>query len=309
MAVSKYDIELDLAKRPGTSRAFLVRMVGANKRVLDVGCDTGYLGEELAAFGNVVSGFEFNPVAAEVARARYERVEVGDLEAVDLVATFGPASFDVVVFGDVLEHLRDPLPVLRQARSLVAPGGCVLISVPNIAHGDVRLGLLRGQFRYTKIGLLDDTHTRFFTKESLVEFVHDAGFTIIDLQRTRVGLFRTEVGVKEADFDPALVAGLRADPEATTYQFVARVVPDDAVQISSQQALLVDSLAGELEEQRRLVRELQARDKALSARVDELTKAVPVASRPEPNRRSVPARAAGAARRARRWAKSRAGAR
>lgn len=270
MAVSKYDIQLDLAKNPGTSRAFLVTMVGANKRVLDIGCDTGYLGEELAAFGNVTSGFEYNATAAEVARAHYERVEVGDLETTDLSAAFDGATFDVVVFGDVLEHLRDPLPVLRRARSLVAPGGCILISVPNIAHGDIRLNLLQGQFRYTKIGLLDETHTRFFTKDSLIEFVHDAGFTMIEMRRTRWGLFKTEVGVREQDFDPELVASLARDPEATTYQFVVRVVPEDAVQVTSDQAILVDELTGQLEEQRRLVRELKAREAALSTRLSEL---------------------------------------
>jgi 2-polyprenyl-3-methyl-5-hydroxy-6-metoxy-1,4-benzoquinol methylase len=271
MAVSKYDITLDLAKHPGTSRAFLVTMVGANKRVLDIGCDTGYLGEELAAFGNVTSGFEYNATAAEVARTVYERVEVGDLEAVDLAAAFDGAKFDVVVFGDVLEHLRDPLPVLRRARSMLTPGGCVLISVPNVAHGDIRLNLLRGQFRYTKIGLLDETHTRFFTKDSLIEFIQDAGFTMIEMRRTRKALFKTEVGVKEDDFDAELVATLSQDPEATTYQFVVRAVPDDAVQVTSEQAVLVDELTNQLNEQRRLVRELKAREVALSARVFELS--------------------------------------
>ncbi len=270
MAVSKYDIELDLARNPGTSHAFLVAMVGANKRVLDIGCDTGYLGNQLAAFGNVTSGFEFNPEAAEVARTRYERVEVGDLEAVDLAAAFENTAFDVIVFGDVLEHLRDPLPVLRQARRLVAPGGSVLISVPNVAHGDVRLALLRGQFEYGKVGLLDETHTRFFTKDSLVRFVHDAGFTVIEMRRTNVPLFRTEIGVREDEFDPDVVARLREDPEASTYQFVIRVAPDDTVQVSSQQALLVDTLRRELDEQQRLVRDLRARETALSARVEEL---------------------------------------
>jgi O-antigen biosynthesis protein len=268
--VSKYDITLDLEKHGNTSHAFVVSMIGANKRVLDVGCDTGYLGEQLAAFGNVCWGFEINAASAEVARTRYERVEVGDLETVDLSATFDHHKFDVIVFADVLEHLRDPLPLLRQARAMVAPGGSVIISVPNVAHGDIRLNLLRGNFRYTEVGLLDDTHTRFFTRESLVDFVRDAGFTLVELRRTRLGLFRTEVGVRREDFDPAVVADLENDLEATTYQFVVRVVPDDVLQVSSEQAMLVDSLRAELEEQRRLVAELRAREKALSARVDEL---------------------------------------
>ena len=277
MGVSKYDIEIDLENRQGTSHAFLVEMVGANKRVLDVGCDTGYLGEALNALGNVTVGFEANPAAAEVARTKMSRVEIGDLETANLVELFGPGSFDVIVFGDVLEHLRDPLPVLRQARPLLAPGGSVLISTPNVAHGDVRLALLDGRFRYTKVGILDDTHTRFFTRDSLVQFLHDAGFVLVDLRRTRADLFSTEVGVVESDYDPALVAQLRGDDEATTYQFVIRAVPDDAATVESDQALRLDEAQRALAAERCRVAALAAtRDnlvgevEALRARLNEV---------------------------------------
>lgn len=295
MPASKYDIQLDLQKRPNTSHAFVVTMTGANKRVLDVGCDTGYLGRELAAFGNTVSGFEINPDAADVARKDYQRVEVGDLETADLFAAFDGAQFDIVIFADVLEHLRDPLPVLRSARRLIAPGGSALISVPNIAHGDIRLALLRGRFRYTKVGLLDDTHTRFFTRDTLVEFVHEAGFALAEMRRVRMPLFKTETEVKEDDYPADLVAALRNDPEATTYQFVVRVVPDDATQIDSERALLLDRLTTELDEQRRLVADLRRREKALSTRVDELARQAKQAA---PRRSSVARRVA---RRVRDW--------
>src|ERR1700712_3388536 len=139
MPLSKYDIQLDLDQQSNTSHALMVGMVGSNKRVLDVGCDTGYLGEALGALGNTTDGFEVNEVTAEMARTKLRRVEVGDLENTDLVEVFGPGTFAVVVFGQVLEHLRDPLRVLRQARPLLAPGGSVVISTPNIAHGDIRL--------------------------------------------------------------------------------------------------------------------------------------------------------------------------
>jgi O-antigen biosynthesis protein len=270
VGLSKYDIEIDLEHRGGTSHALLVELVGSNKRVLDVGCDTGYLGEALDALGNQTVGFESNVATAEAARAKIARVEVGDVETTDLVELFGRGSFDVVVFGDILEHLREPLPVLRQARPLLAPGGSVLISTPNVAHGDVRLALLDGRFRYTKVGILDDTHTRFFTRDSLVDFLHDAGFVLADLRRTRADLFSTEVGVVESDYDPALVARLRADEEATTYQFVLRAIPDDASSVTSGQALRVDELTRDLAAERGRTAELTTERDALAEEVQTL---------------------------------------
>jgi 2-polyprenyl-3-methyl-5-hydroxy-6-metoxy-1,4-benzoquinol methylase len=268
--VSKYDIEIDLENRQGTSHAFLVEMVGANKRVLDVGCDTGYLGEALNALGNETVGFEANAATAEVARTKMPRVETGDLETTNLIELFGQGSFEVIVFGDVLEHLRDPLRVLRQARPLLAPGGSVLISTPNVAHGDVRLALLDGRFRYTKVGILDDTHTRFFTRDSLVQFLHDAGFVLADLRRTRADLFSTEVGVVESDYDPQLVARLHEDDEATTYQFVVRAVPDDAATVESDQALRLDEAQRALAAERHRVAKLTAARDELTGEVEAL---------------------------------------
>jgi 2-polyprenyl-3-methyl-5-hydroxy-6-metoxy-1,4-benzoquinol methylase len=224
----------------------MVELVGSNKRVLDVGCDTGYLGEQLIALGNRVSGVEYNPVSAAAAADRLDRVVVADLETADLVAEFGPGSFDVVVYGDVLEHLRDPLPVLRQGRRLLAPGGSVVISTPNIAHGDIRLALLSGRFTYTKLGILDETHTRFFTRDSLVTFLADAGLVLVDLRRTRAPLFSTEQGLVREDHPSELVARLEDDIEATTYQFVVRAAPEDAATQATARALELDRVTQEL---------------------------------------------------------------
>ena len=245
MAVSKYDIDTEQVAQPGTSHALMLELIGSNKRVLDVGCDTGYLGRVLMARGCTVSGVEMNDVAAAEAAQYLERVFVADLESADLVTEFGEGTFDVVVFGDVLEHLRDPLTVLRRARPLLRSGGYVVISTPNIAHGDVRLALLRGTFNYSKTGILDDTHLRFFTRDTLVQFLHDAGFVLTDLRRTQAALFTTELGVREEEFDPQLVASLRADTEATTYQFVLAAVVEDAASMQSEQALQIDGLRTE----------------------------------------------------------------
>jgi 2-polyprenyl-3-methyl-5-hydroxy-6-metoxy-1,4-benzoquinol methylase len=223
---SKYDTHVDLS-RANNSHTLMVQLIGWNQDVLDVGCANGYLGKVLKEHGCNVVGIEIDPAAAEEASGILDEVVVGSVEDVDLVEQFGAGRFDVVVFGDVLEHLRDPLPTLRQAKRLLKPNGYVVVSIPNIAHGSVRLALLRGEFRYRDLGLLDTTHLRFFTRESVDDLLAEAGLAAVEFLRTTAGLFETELGIKPGDFRPEVIRAVEADPEARTYQFVVKAVVDD----------------------------------------------------------------------------------
>lgn len=225
--MSRYDTEIDVAES-GSSHAQMLELIGYNKRVLDIGCATGSLARVLVERGCSVSGVEADADAAEQARPLLEQLVVGDVEKLDLGELFAEHGFDVVLFGDVLEHLRDPIAALRQARPLLVPGGSVVISIPNVAHGAVRLALLKGEWRYQALGLLDETHLRFFTYENLTELLREAGFVATDVRRTIRGVFDTEVEVRREDYPQSLIETLLDDPEATTYQFVVRGVPDDA---------------------------------------------------------------------------------
>ncbi|HWC12054.1 MAG TPA: methyltransferase domain-containing protein [Acidimicrobiales bacterium] len=227
MSSLKYDTEIDLSNT-NNSHTLMVELVGGNKTVLDIGCATGYLARALVGRGCVVSGLERDPEAAAEAAPDLDKLVVGDVESDDLAELFGPASYDVVVFGDVLEHLRDPLAALRSARAVLAPRGYVVASIPNIAHGSVRLALLQGRFDYRPIGLLDETHLRFFTRKSMERLFHLAGMAPVDVRRTTAGLFETHVVVDQGTVPPELVEQLLADPEALTYQFVLKAVVDDA---------------------------------------------------------------------------------
>ena len=147
-------------------------------RVLDVGCATGYLAAQLARRGCRVTGVEADPVAAERAREHCEAVVVGDVEdAVCRSELAARAPFDVVLCGDVLEHLRDPWSALR---ALAALGGQVVLSVPNVAHWTGRRALARGRFPYAEHGLFDRTHLRFFTRATARDLAQSAGLRIVD---------------------------------------------------------------------------------------------------------------------------------
>ena len=223
----RYDTDVDLSNR-NNSHTLMVELVGGSKRVLDVGCATGYLARTLGERGCTVSGIEPDEMAAEEARPYLDRLIVGNVETLDLDESFGEERFDVVVFGDVLEHLLDPLATLRKCRRLLADRGTVVASIPNVAHGSVRLALMAGRFDYQPLGLLDSTHLRFFTRASIDELFREAGMVPVDVRRTTAGFFDTPLPLAEAEVRPEVMDAVLADPESSTYQFVIRAVMDDA---------------------------------------------------------------------------------
>lgn len=223
----KYEADIDL-RNANTSHALLAELVGCEQRVLDVGCAAGDLGRVLKRRGCRVAGIEVDPAAAEVAETALDEVLVGDVNDIDVVEHFGKESFDVVVFGDVLEHLADPAAALRRVRPLLTSSGSIVASIPNVAHGSVRLSLLNGQFDYRPLGLLDATHLRFFTRASVHQVFREAGLVPVEMRRTTAGVFDTEIGLRRADFEPGIVDAVEGDPESTTYQFVLRAVPEES---------------------------------------------------------------------------------
>jgi 2-polyprenyl-3-methyl-5-hydroxy-6-metoxy-1,4-benzoquinol methylase len=163
-----------LNERRHRAHAKLLAAVGTGKRVLDVGCSSGYLARPLSERGNTIVGIELDPEAAQAAEQFCERVLVGDVETMEL--PLEPSSFDVVLCGDVVEHLRDPVAALARLRSFLKPGGRVVLSTPNIANWAIRLSLLGGRWRYTERGILDRTHTHLFTRATLAEALERAGY-------------------------------------------------------------------------------------------------------------------------------------
>lgn len=210
-----------------TSHTLVMEMIGTDKDVLDVGCASGYLAKALKERGNRVSGIEYMPEEAEVARPFLEKLVIADLTAISLVDEFGEGLFDAIVFADVLEHLPDPLETVRGAVPLLKPGGSIIISIPNVAHGAVRLGLLQGSWNYTYTGLLDATHLRFFTRKTLETMLSDAGLTVEELRGTVADPLQCEVQIDDDTLPAGIVQWVREQPYAMTYQFVVRAVVGD----------------------------------------------------------------------------------
>lgn len=198
--------------------AKLLALVGDGQRVLDVGCSSGYLARPLVERGCAVVGVEFDPAAAEEARSVCMDVLVGDVETMEL--PFDQASFDVVLCGDLIEHLRDPEAFLARVRPLLRPDGRLVLTTPNVANWSMRLGLLAGRWRYTERGILDRTHTHLFTRKTLSETLERAGYRIDVLD------FTVPLPALRNETTERIAHGIgRIRPSLFAYQFVVSAVP------------------------------------------------------------------------------------
>jgi 2-polyprenyl-3-methyl-5-hydroxy-6-metoxy-1,4-benzoquinol methylase len=208
---------------PHSSHSVMLGWLGAGqgRRLLDVGAADGLLSRHLTDAGWRVTGIESDPELAEAGRPSCERMVVTDLDR-DLPDL--DMTFDAIVYGDVLEHLADPLRALRGLNRWLAPGGRVVISVPNVAHLAIRLSLLAGRFDYIDRGILDRTHLRFFTDRSLRQLLAAAGLVSVRRTATAVPLYQ----VVPAAWHGRLLAGVhavsgalsRTFPRVFGYQFV-----------------------------------------------------------------------------------------
>jgi GT2 family glycosyltransferase/glycosyltransferase involved in cell wall biosynthesis/SAM-dependent methyltransferase len=202
--------------------------------VLEIGCGAGRLGEALKARQPChVTGIELDGLAAESARQRLDDVVVGDVETLDLA--FASNSFDAIVCGDVLEHLRQPERLLRRIHNWLKPGGKLIASIPNVAHRSVIGNLLCGNWDYEPAGLLDATHLRFFTRRSIERLLYRAHFAVRSWQVVGGAGYDDWCGAGhpgEVEIGPVQARGLSRQQaeELHAYQYLigaeAAAVPD-----------------------------------------------------------------------------------
>jgi SAM-dependent methyltransferase len=173
VAIPRYHLK----SSPFSSHSLLLTALperGQGRRVLDVGCADGYLGELLAARGYHVTGIDSPGAARRGFPASIDFVEA-DL---DRGLPSLPGRFDIVLCADVLEHLREPAAMLRQLRDVLSPAGCLLASLPNSGHAYFRWQVLRGRFPQHDRGLFDRTHLHFYTWEGWRDLFASTGFRI-----------------------------------------------------------------------------------------------------------------------------------
>jgi 2-polyprenyl-3-methyl-5-hydroxy-6-metoxy-1,4-benzoquinol methylase len=151
-------------------------------KVLDVGCAVGYFVEAAVLAGWDAYGIDVSKLAL-----RYAHPSIRDrLQCVNLYeANFNETKFDVVFFGDTLEHFSDPIRVMEKTRSLLRPGGCLIADVPNF-HS------LNARFYKEKWVLFDPPqHLLYFSPQSIRKLFEKTGFSLEYLTTERT-LFHNE---------------------------------------------------------------------------------------------------------------------
>ncbi|NBD18244.1 MAG: methyltransferase domain-containing protein [Cyanobacteria bacterium] len=146
-----------------------------DRAILDIGCGAGDLGKAIRSLysSTQVVGITSSRVEYPIAQSNLNGCYLADVEK-DQIPSLPFEEFDVIIFSHVLEHLVDPVKVIKKLLPYLKIGGKVIIAVPNIANWRDRWKLALGQFEYTESGVMDKTHLRFYTFHTAPRYLIEA---------------------------------------------------------------------------------------------------------------------------------------
>lgn len=184
----------------GLNLKLLAAIPADARRVLELGCANGRLGQRFKELHPQAEwwGVDVSAQAAAEAARHLDRVFTLDLDEADL-SVLG-TGFDVIVIGDLLEHLRSPAAVLDALYDLSAEGARIVCCLPNMGHLSVLERMVAGDIGYDAMGLLDETHVRFYSQSSAFKTFLDSGWLphLHDQYRAEVPQTRFAACVVEA---------------------------------------------------------------------------------------------------------------
>ena len=224
MIKHRYAHEID--PNGGSAAAVLARMVEPGQRVLELGTGPGTVTRILHSKGCQVTGVEMDSETLATCAPFCERTVQANLEDPDWAAPLAGEKFDAVICADVLEHLRNPRPLLQQLHCFLKPGGSVLMSLPNASHLTVVASLLGGRFPYQKNGLLDHTHLKFYGREDLEALLRECGLLWQHWHTVQVDPAQAELKAYWQQLDEDEKTFLKAKcADGEVYQHVVRAQP------------------------------------------------------------------------------------
>jgi len=233
----KYDYHL------GTDSAGerVVRIIGENKRVLELGPGPGTITKLLSKESNCrVTALEIDAEAVKKLAPYCEHVYQADLNSPNWPDVIkNDRRFDAVIATDVLEHVYEPLSVLKAMKDLLDEDGCIVVSLPHVGHSVIHACLLEEDFEYSEIGLLDRTHIRFFGIRNIQRLFEDAGLKIVHAEFVVRAPEHTEFAKRWARTSQEVRNVLARNPFGSVYQVVVKAVP---IHSDGEAIVLMDTL-------------------------------------------------------------------
>lgn len=224
--MSKYDFNLHLDTE--NSLSIIISMLKPNTKVLEFGCANGrltkYLKEEMLCTVDIV---EIDEEAGTEA-SRYSNKSLlgqilGDIESFQWLEQLKDDKYDYIIFADVLEHLHNPMNVLKTCKNILKDDGSIVMSVPNIAHNSIIIDLINDEFKYNEIGLLDNTHLTFFGYKSLLRMIETCGYKTVLERATYSKVGENEIKNTYASVNREISKQLRERQNGNLYQFVFEI--------------------------------------------------------------------------------------
>lgn len=227
MRMKRHNYEYEVDTSSETAPANVIRMVGQNKRVLELGCGPGAITKIIAEkSGCRVTALELDSEAIELVKPYCEKVMQADLNSNRWPTLLdGCAKFDVVLAADVLEHLYDPWSALQRMIAFVNPEGFIVVSLPHVGHAAVISCLINGDFEYQNWGLLDRTHIRFFGLKNIENLFAKAQLKIVEARYVTKLPEETELAGSWSKIPSALQDTLMGCQYSEVYQIIIKAVP------------------------------------------------------------------------------------
>ncbi len=168
----------------------LIPLENRNGNVLEIGAGAGdtLLYAKEKEFAKNIYGVELcNIENSNQTNSIFSNFIIGNIETLEL--PFDKNSFDVIICGDVLEHLVDPYKVLKVLKTYLKEDGVMVASIPNIREfKTMKKIFFDGDFKYEDSGILDRTHLKFFTKKNIIDLFKNEGFDILKIVSSNKGL-------------------------------------------------------------------------------------------------------------------------
>jgi 2-polyprenyl-3-methyl-5-hydroxy-6-metoxy-1,4-benzoquinol methylase len=207
----------------------IAQIIPNNAKVLDIGAGNGLLALILSKIHDniIIDGIEPNPYAAKIASKNYRQFYHGFAqEYKDMIRE---ERYDYVVLADVIEHVDNPQAFLQDLFSDMPGETKVILTTPNVAFGSVRLALLNGQFNYVDSGILEKSHLRFFTLQTIIDLISSVDMKIERIYFLQRDFSRTEIPVKRTILNFFCIFSMLSDDLSSTYQFLLVLTRDEVL--------------------------------------------------------------------------------